>query len=309
MIMEFVCLGLAAAGMFMGAAGFAHERKIKKQAEELTEEIGHFLLYPEKAGEESLEEGEIYNLMNQIIRMEKQLLHEKEFQKKREEQVTHFVENMAHQMKTAVTALQIRLDIARLKSVTEEEQAALGRSQECMERLCGEIDRVLKSSQLAAGKILMDFEKIDMEELVFSCVQQLKAIADKKNVEIEIVGEAGFRGDFFWLSQAVENILKNAVEHSKTGGKVKIFLCDKGRTAEIKVEDEGKGIPGEELAHLFERFSRGSVAKAGYGIGLSMAQDIVRAHHGTLTAGNRDGGGAWFLISLPVMEGSRVYEE
>lgn len=108
-----------------GAAGVRREKKIRRQAEELTEEISHFLLYFEKVGEESLEEGEIYNLTNQMIRMEKRLLHEKEFQQKQEEQVTHFVENMAHQMKTAVTALQIRLDLAQTESVTAEEKAAL----------------------------------------------------------------------------------------------------------------------------------------------------------------------------------------
>lgn len=309
MIMEVICPGLAGAGIFAGMVSVRHEIKLKRQMEELTEEISHFLLYPEKTGEESLGEGEIHNLTNQIIHMENQLLHEKQFQNKREEQVTHFVENMAHQMKTAVTALQIRLDLAHMKTVTAEEKEALVKSQECMERLCNEIDRILKSSQLAAGKVLMDFEKIDLEEIVSDCIAHVNAIAAKKQVNIEMEGKitVSMKGDLFWLSQAIENILKNAVEHTKENGKVFVSLAEKGRNVEIKIEDEGKGIQTEELAELFKRFSRGSVTKAGYGIGLSMANDIVAAHHGTLAVGNRDEGGAWFMVRLPVLEGSKAY--
>lgn len=179
-----------------------------------------------------------------------------------------------------------------------------------MERLCREIDRILKSSQLAEGKILMDFEKICLEQIVSDCMGQLQVLADKKKVKMEMEGRiaAAFRGDSFWLSQAVENILKNAVEHTREDGTVRVVLCEKGRTIEIRIEDEGKGIPPEELADIFKRFHRGSVSKAGYGIGLSMAKDIVQAHHGTLTAGNREVRGAWFQIALPILEGRRTYE-
>ena len=67
------------------------------------------------------------------------------------------------------------------------------------------------------------------------------------------------------------------------------------------------GIPPEEFPLLFQRFTRGTVSKTGYGIGLSMARDIVEAHHGTLTGSNGKTGGACFSMTLPVLEGSQTY--
>ena len=279
--------------LFFGAAGILSAILCRKKLchqehrmEELTNEIQHFLNYPARVMQENLHEGKIHNLENQIIRMEEQLLQEIHLQQQREEQTNHFIENMAHQMKTAVTALQIRLDLAQLQSATEEERTALQKSQACMERLTNEIDRILKSSQLAAGKIQMVFEHLHLADEILSIIQQLRSLTDKRQVGILLDCEKDIilYGDAFWLPQALENIIKNAAEHTRQGGRVWVTAKNCGQTVSIIIEDEGMGIPPEEFPLLFQRFTRGTVSKTGYGIGLSMAKDIVEAHHGTLTA-------------------------
>lgn len=76
----------------------------------------------------------------------------------------------------------------------------------------------------------------------------------------------------------------------------------------IRVEDSGNGITEQELDNLFRRFYRGSGNKAGYGIGLSMAKDIVEAHHGSIQAGNNIDKGAWFEIRLLCLDGADIYK-
>ncbi len=301
-----MCLGVIAAAAVLLLLW--REGRERKRLAKLSRQIEHFLLYAEGLLPETLAEGSFANLSNQISQIEQLLLHRQEQSRRREEQVARFVENMAHQMKNAVTALQIQLDLLGVY-IAPEEQALLEKSQACLERLTGEIDRILRSSQLAAGKIKMEFESLDLVRETAACGERLEPLARSRGVALRMQGPEQLQvlADGFWFSQALENVLKNAVEHTEEGTEVSVELSDRVRSVLIRVEDRGAGIPPEELSTLFTRFYRGSVTKAGYGIGLSMSRDIVEAHHGTLTAGNRDGGGAWFEISLPVMEGKKPY--
>ena len=179
-------------------------------------DISHFLLYPEKVNKKSLEEGVCFNLLNQVRELEEQLLHERHQKKQKESYTNSFIENMAHQMKTSVTALQIRLDLADFHTKTEEEKAALKEGQKCVTRLTEEIERVLKSSQLAAGKVLMDYEELDLEKLISACIERLEVIAHKRKVSFELKGELPkkYFGDGFWLMQAFENLLKKFSDYA-----------------------------------------------------------------------------------------------
>lgn len=278
--------------------------------EKLTEQMEHFLLYPQQPVMENLEEGYLANLGNQVAKVEAQLMYLYSGQEKREAEFAAFVENMAHQMMNAVTALQIQLDLARCH--TDEESApALEKAQMCVERMRGEIDRILNSSQLASGKIRMIYEPLDLAAEVGRCKNQIQPSADARDVRVIFDGEENLpiSGDAFWISQAVENVVKNAVEHTAPGTQVTVRVVDAGKSAVVRVEDEGEGIPESEITDIFTRFHRGCVSRKGYGIGLAMAKDVVEAHHGKIAAGNREGGGAWFEMHIPILEGTRQYEE
>ena len=125
--------------------------KQKKYIEQIVEDINHFLLYPEEIKEESLKEGYLSNLMNQIVKLESQILYNRKMSEKKETQVNCFIENMAHQMKTSITAIQIRLDSAFDLCADSQEKKMLIKSQECLNRLTNEVERLLIASQLAAG--------------------------------------------------------------------------------------------------------------------------------------------------------------
>ena len=282
------------------------ERKLIK----LQEQMNRFLIYYKDPLEENLDEGKLANFYNELAKIEQQLLLEHRKEDSREQEFSNFVENIAHQMMNAVTALQIQIDLLHLSEEKSRQEKNLEKAQFCIERMKTEIDRILKSSQLASGKIHMIYEPLDLENEVKNCMKKIAPLAEQKGVDLKLDCKktCTLSGDPFWLSQAVENIIKNAVEHTAQNSRVFITIIDEKRTAVIRIEDEGEGIPVEQQTELFVRFSRGTGEKAGYGIGLSMAFDIVKAHHGTLTAGNREQGGAWFEISIPVLEGTGTYE-
>lgn len=306
--MEWIYIIIVSAGLLCCGFLLWRQRQWKKRLDRLTAQIEHFILYPNEPLRESLSEGSVTNLYNQIIGLEQMLLLEQSKAKRQERQMIRFVENMAHQMKNALTALQMQLDMLELHA-SAEIRSNLQKSQDCMNRLTDEIDKILRSSQLADGKIRMAFESIDLREEINACVERLTPIANMRNLTVKIEGSECLilPADPFWISQALENVIKNAVEHTAAGSTVKVSCFDEGQNIRIQIMDEGTGIPPEELVALFERFHRGETTKAGYGIGLSMAKDIIIAHHGTISVRNREERGAVFEIVLPVLEGTRPY--
>ena len=204
--------------------------KLNKQRayiERLTAEIDKFMHYPKEQLPQTLDEGYMANLENTISQMEKHILNMYEAKNVREKEIENFVENMAHQIMNAITALQIQLDILQIKD-DNSIKTTVQKSQACVDRMHWEIDRILRSSQLASGKIKMIYEQIDMEKVISDCLIKLQPMIKEKNVIIKSGCPQGFKltGDGFWIAEAFENIVKNAVEHTKMGSTVEITVKD-----------------------------------------------------------------------------------
>lgn len=182
---EIICIMLTCISVIITAAAQIEKYKQRKCIKQAVEDIHHFLLYPETVAEETLQEGPIYNLMNQVLKLEAQFLFEKNTFKKKETQVNCFIENMVHQIKTSITALQIRLDLALFQCDNSKEMETLKKSQECLSRLTNEVERILTSSQLAAGKVMMVYEELNIENLLSGCVERLRVLAKKKKCRIK----------------------------------------------------------------------------------------------------------------------------
>lgn len=313
--MEEKIIALAGALMFFGLFLLERHRRyrLEQKLDQLVQELDYFLLHGETRLAETLGEGRAENLNNQLAAVMEQAKHQLTYWEKREKRLNQFMENMAHQMKTSLTALQIRVDLAQVKASSPGAQAELDQCQNCMARLTGEVRRILECSQLAEQKINMHLERCNVEHLIHRAIDVLEPLWKKKKVDIilELSALSGIPElylDSYWFSQGLENVVKNAIEHTPAGSAVRIAASDHSHSLVLEVTDEGPGIGEEELPCLFERFHRGNYGKAGYGIGLSMARDILKAHHGSIQAGNQKGGGAWFRLEVPILDGKRPYE-
>jgi signal transduction histidine kinase len=195
---------------------------------------------------------------------------------------------VSHELRTPVTSIQ-----GYLEMLTEEEELAPYRRyidpiRRNGERLVKMVDHLLAGTR-GSDALSIDRTPVDLvtvAEAAIGASQGQQAHRDVRCV-LEVTGRpAPVRGDFTRLTQAVEQVLRNAIGFSAPGSRVRVAVSFTERAPSLQVIDEGMGIPADELPHVAERFYRGRYARneavAGVGLGLNIAQSIVSAHGGSL---------------------------
>jgi two-component system sensor histidine kinase KdpD len=211
--------------------------------------------------------------------------------------------SLSHEFRTPIAAIlsaSEALDHAgagtRLADeLTGEVRTAAGR----LNRL---IDNLLDMTRLESGRIAPLLDWCDLRDLVATTVRKIGADLGDRPVSVDIPEEMPLvRLDFVLMEQALTNLLHNASLYTPPGTGIEIRARVDGDACLLVVADRGPGFPPQALAHLFDKFYRVPGSKAGgTGLGLSIAKGFVAAHEGTITAANREGGGAEFILRLPL---------
>ncbi len=209
--------------------------------------------------------------------------------------------DVAHELRTPVTILRAQCE-AILDGVETPSQQQVASLHEEVLRLGRVIEDLETLASAEAAGIRLDRTTVNvtalLEETVGLVAPQFAA------GEVELVTRlepAVVAGDPLRLEQIVRNLLSNALKFTPPGGTVEIDLVDRGEQVELTVTDSGIGIPAAELPHVFDRFWRGTNGRsaAGSGVGLAVVAELVRAHHGDVTAASEQGRGAVFTVRLP----------
>lgn len=209
--------------------------------------------------------------------------------------------DISHQLKTPLTSIAISTELIR------DRLSARGDSEDLVERLRliqtlqarveDLMAALLKLARIDAGVIKLVRGAVDARELVRKSFEPLAIAFDIADVRFsaDVQDGASYEGDLTWSVEALENILKNCMEHTPAGGCVNVRVTEDVLACRIRIEDTGPGIAESDLPHIFERFYRGSrdadtasseVNPAGVGIGLALSKSLVTAQGGTLTAEN-----------------------
>ena len=205
--------------------------------------------------------------------------------------------NIAHQLKTPITAAFLSLQL--MKKETANEYA--NQIEKQLDRLNRLEESLLMLSKIDAGTLLLKHERVDLYTALNLAAENLNDLLQDSHISIEIPenGCIEFFGDLEWTMEAFINLMKNCMEHSQPGGIVHCDYSGNPLYAEIRISDDGTGFDKEDLPHLFDRFYRGRRAVGnGIGIGLALARSIFELQNGTITAYNRRNGGACFEIRL-----------
>lgn len=246
-----------------------------------------------KEGELSVLSAEIHKMTIRLREQNSELQREKQFAKEA-------LEDISHQLRTPLTSVMMILGLMRSSDLTEMERVEYLRDlYELLARMKWLIETMLSLSRIDADAVRFARDSVSCRELIERCIETVSVTAELKGVEIitEIDGEPEFTGDFHYTSEAVINLLKNAIEHTPEGGTVTVTAKGSNISAEITITDTGEGIPETELPHIFERFYRSSeYTKNGFGIGLAFAKKVISAQEGSLKASNRKPHGAVFDI-------------
>ena len=213
--------------------------------------------------------------------------------------------NIAHQIKTPITAISLSLQTLSEMPVRKEyEKDRMEQIKKQLNRLIHLEESLLVLSRLDAGTLMFQKEDVDVFTLLVLAADNLQELFADSGTFIDIPesGEMAVTADLNWTMEAVINVMKNCMEHNVGG----IVHCSYGQNplyTEILIWDEGDGLAKEDIPHLFKRFYRGKNADAGgnirgsgIGIGLALSKEIIEHQNGTIRAKNLPDGGACFEI-------------
>jgi signal transduction histidine kinase len=169
------------------------------------------------------------------------------------------------------------------------------------------VNNLLDVSRIEAGRLDLDPEAIDLATLVRENVGRNRALADRKQVAIELVLEPDLPPmtvDRAKIEQVLNNLVGNAVKFSSSGSTVGVAVARDGERVKVAVRDAGPGIPADEIEKIFRPFERGNSrpprGERGTGLGLAIVKRIVEAHGGAIDVRSRGGEGSTFTVSLPI---------
>lgn len=282
-------------GCFLVSLWWMNRRK-KLRISELTDYLERINIGKEKIVIHTKED-EFSGLQDEIYKTVTQLIYTREAALKSKNNFADNLANIAHQLKTPVTAASLSLQLIQ----NEMPDLRTKQIKKQLERLSVLEEALLTLSKIDAGTLPFEYSKVDIYTALTLAADNLSNLLQKEGVSILIPdkGCVEITGDMEWTMEAFLNLLKNCMEHSTQNGTIHCDYSTNPIYSEILIWDEGEGFYPDDIPHLFERFYRGKNASSnGIGIGLALAKSIFELQNGNITARNLPDGGACFEIRI-----------
>ncbi|ASA24124.1 sensor histidine kinase [Paenibacillus donghaensis] len=250
-----------------------------------------------------MSEGTIYRLFASLDQLATILQSKNEAGQKAKKFLKNTISDISHQLKTPLAALTMYHEIIsdepdHIKTVIEYSEKT-GLALKRMQQL---IQAMLKITRLDAGSIVFEKESCRISELVLQAIGELttRASSEGKEIIIDESSEETIICDKQWTSEAIGNIVKNALDHTDSGGEIHISWNRTPAMLRILISDNGSGIPPEDLHHIFKRFyrSKKSLDTQGVGLGLSLTKSIVEGQGGIISVQSTLHEGTTFILSF-----------
>ena len=275
---------------------FLQKRKISKITEYIKEiNRKNYELKIKENGED-----ELSNLRNELYKITIMLKEEAENSKKDKKFLAKSLQDISHQIKTPLTSISIMLDEIKdnenMDSVTK--QKFIYEISRQVENISFLTISLLKLSKLDSGAVEFEKVKYDLQKLVNEAIKNLEIPLEIKNQEvITSVKETYIIGDYKWTLEAITNIIKNCIEHTKENKKIYVKLRETNVYTELIIRDEGEGIEEKDLKHIFDRFYKGkNSSENSFGIGLSLSKSILEKQNASIACTSKLNEGTTFKI-------------
>lgn len=296
-----LCMGLTVIVILYG-----YFREQNRVLEEAAAQIRAYVAGNPEARIACQEEGELYRLFHEVNSLAAVLNAHTEKERKEKQFLKDTISDISHQLKTPLAALNIYNGILQGEA---EDLPAIQEftmlSEQELDRIETLVQNLLKITKLDAGAIVMDRQPENVNEMMEAVRKHFAFRAGSEGKEIRLAGdqEITLLCDRVWMTEALDNIVKNALDHTKEGGLVQIEWSGSASMLRLTVKDNGSGIHPEDLYHIFKRFYRSRFSKdtQGIGLGLPLAKSIIEAHNGTIEADSMEGVGTTFVITLSRM--------
>ncbi len=255
-----------------------------KQITKLKENIETFIEGGEKT-EYSTADSNFARLQNAVAELENLLLLEKSNSALQAKSNADFVADISHQLKTPLAGLRLYCEMEQSSSPTPHTEKEL----QLIAKMESLVFNLLRLEKIKSDAYTMEFIEYSLDEIIGEIIGNFKPLFPEK--EITLNGKADLRCDKEWIIEAIGNILKNACEHTEANGRISVSVSQSEGSVTLVIEDNGGGVPKEQIALLFNRFYRAdNAAPESVGIGLAISKAIFEKHHATVTAENgKDG--------------------
>ncbi len=248
-------------------------------------------------------EGNLAVLQSEIYKVVARLREQSSNERKEKTYLADMLSDISHQVKTPLSAITIMVDLLQSEELPEEKRFEyVGKIQIQVNKITWLIRNLLTISQLEANVLTLKKEKVLMQELAERVMNSLEILAEVREVELtcDTPGEElTIVCDEAWTIEAITNIVKNCVEHTRAGGRVCISYGQNNLTTFLEIRDTGCGISKEELPYIFERFYKGSnPSETSVGIGLFMAKQILLKQSADISVESTVGVGTQFVVKF-----------
>ena len=275
--------------------------KIYRDIKDMTDYVYHSSEGREYEMKNKNQEGQIGLLKTEIMKMTTVLKEKVALLHSEKIFLNDTISDISHQLKTPMTSLMLLTDLMYNDLDKEKKIEFLDRTNAQLSRMDWLIKSMLKLSKLEAKVIDFKTDKVNINELIKRSISPLLVPIELRNISLNINGdkEASYTGDIEWSSEALSNIIKNCIEHTKEGGTLDITYEENPIYSEIIIKDNGEGIDKDDIQNIFKRFYKGKNSKSdSVGIGLAMAKSIIESQNGYIYVKSKKNRGSEFHITF-----------
>ena len=299
----FLLLVFVLSGGAILAVGCSYFKKQNQVMEQAVSQINAYLDGDHNARIECDDEGELYRLFHTVNSLAAVLNAHADNELREKEFLKNTISDISHQLKTPLAALNIYnglLQDGDMELSAVKEFADL--SEQELDRIETLVQNLLKITKLDAGAIVLEKATENVADMMRDIELHFayRARQEKKEIILSGSDHLSLFCDRDWLNEAIDNIVKNAFDHTESGATIHVAWKELPSGVQIVITDNGCGIHPEDIHHIFKRFyrSRFSKDKQGIGLGLPLAKAIVEAHNGTIEVDSELGIGTTFTMNF-----------
>jgi two-component system sensor histidine kinase VicK len=228
-------------------------------------------------------------------------------QKEEEQRKNDFIGMVSHELKTPLTLLKANVQLLLLKAKKKEDDSsitALEKVEQQINKMSTMINGFLNISHLESSVLQIHKEDFYLNELLNDITEETKHLDHQHIITLENCGTASISADRNKIGYVISNLLSNAIKYSPQGKVIAVHCKEAADKVQISVQDQGIGIDQNEMDRIFERYYRVENSQtlhiSGFGIGLYMCAEIIKAHQGKIWGESEPGEGSTFFVTLPL---------
>ena len=252
---------------------------------------------------ENMSESEMSNLKNEIYKIVLELKEKSENLAKDRETLSNHLADISHQIRTPLMAISSMVDaiIANEDKLDENIRKFIYEISRQLDQINWLVDNLIKMAQLDTKTVDFNKEDTNIRNLIEKIEKNMSIFLELKNQKLAININENIHAliDSKWMTEAIENIIKNCIEHSAENSKIQISAIQNPLFVQIEIKDNGSGISEEDLPRIFDKFYKGKGASNNsFGIGLSLAKSIIESQNGEIEVESEVSKGSTFRIKL-----------